>query len=162
MARKKISPKVQQATEKYLASLGSSREKLTQEQWEIIANHIRLQRITKLIVVILLIGVVINLLFACIWLKMCHESMETLISEKFSYINKFKEELSSPLQLYLVKLGVVGGLVVPSFALGCKFCIMLFLLISAVATPFEIRKNKRNLEAFIPHTQEPKTALPKQ
>jgi len=162
MAKKKISPKIQEATEKYLASLGSTREKLTDKQWEIIANHIKRQRATKLIVAILLICVVISFLFACVWLKMCHESIETLISEKFSYINEFKEELSSPLQLYLIKLGIVGGLVVPSFALGSKLVIILFFLLSAITYPFDMRREKRTIEAFIPPTQEAKTTLPKQ
>lgn len=59
MSKKKISPKIQQAAEKYLASLGSSREQLTDKQWETLAAHIKLQRNRKIgRIVFLLFGII--------------------------------------------------------------------------------------------------------
>ena len=54
MAKKKVSPKVQQNAEQYLVSLGSSRELLTDKQWEIVTNFIKAQRIRRWVTVFFL------------------------------------------------------------------------------------------------------------
>ena len=56
---KKISPKIQQAAEKYLASLGSSREQLTEEQWRVLATHIKRQpHLKRSRIVLLFFGII--------------------------------------------------------------------------------------------------------
>ena len=55
MAEKKTSEKVLAAGEKYLTSLGSSREQLTDKQWGVVVKYVKGQRITKLCVAFFLI-----------------------------------------------------------------------------------------------------------
>jgi hypothetical protein len=44
MFKRKISKKAQKAAEKYLNSLGSSREQLTDKQWNAVVNYVKRQR----------------------------------------------------------------------------------------------------------------------
>ena len=56
---KKISPKIQEATEEFLATLGSSREQLTDEQWRVLATHIKRQpHVKRSRIVLLLFGII--------------------------------------------------------------------------------------------------------
>ncbi|UCG46946.1 MAG: hypothetical protein JSU94_15785 [Phycisphaerales bacterium] len=49
---KKISPAVRAAAEAHLASLGSSRESLTDRQWQVVARHARQRRFSTLALVL--------------------------------------------------------------------------------------------------------------
>jgi hypothetical protein len=62
MARKRISPALQKAAEEYVASLGSSRARLTDAQWKIITRHISRRRFFKL-------ALAVSILYAafCFW-----------------------------------------------------------------------------------------------
>jgi len=59
MAKKTISLNVQQAAEQYLASLNSSRDQLTDEQWNTVATYIKKQRIRKRAQFVLILIVII-------------------------------------------------------------------------------------------------------
>lgn len=55
MAGKKISPKVQLAAEEFLASIGSSREQLTERQWEAVARAVKGLKTAKIAIAALLV-----------------------------------------------------------------------------------------------------------
>jgi hypothetical protein len=63
MPKKDIHPKLRKTAEEYLASLNSSQEQLTDKQWEILINHIKVEHQFKWVTPCIL---VLGLLLACL------------------------------------------------------------------------------------------------
>ncbi len=153
MTKKKISPKAQQAAEKYLGSLGSSRTNLTDKQWEIIANYVKTEKMKM--PVLLVFGIICaGLSFWAFWLG--EKGMASIIPEKahlITFVSKTGEE-STPVNPDEFKnyMKAVIGLY---WKCGSSFILAIFCFVSAfIIIPLTRRGNKRIFEAFIPRRQE--------
>lgn len=158
MFKKKISLKIQQATEKYLTSLGSSREQLTDKQWHIITKHIKIQRMTKPIVLCCLISGLVLMgvtLFYHHWAR--YEIERVTPNHPIDFhelgddgtIRVWPQEIKDYLEL----------LSSMSFHTGPAFILGVLLLVAAFAIPLTMRKNQKNLEEFIPrNNRQPSSA----
>jgi len=149
MFKRNPSPKVRQATEKYLASLGSSREQLTDKQWHIIARHVKSQRLIKPIVLCCLI-----LGLALMGITLFYNRWAAYEIERVTpnhpidlrelgddgTIRVFPQEIKDYLEL-LSSMSFHTG---PAFVLG------VFLLVAVFTVPLLIRRNRKTLEEFIP------------
>lgn len=150
---KKISPKIQQAAEKYLDSLGSSQEELTEKQREIVANCFKTRRIRVLILLVLGL-IVAGVGFWSFQLgKKALASVVPHEADKIIFVSKTGEQ-SMPVQPGDVKKYTK---VVTKLYWNCGACYVLavFFLTSAfIIVPLSIRENKKILKAFIPRRQE--------
>ena len=161
MFKKGPSPKVQQAAEKYLASLGSSRRQLTDEQWHIITKQVKSQRMVWptilccLILGIALIGITI---FYCRW---AGYQIERATPDHPVYLREAGEGGTIQLSPQEIK-DYLELLSSTSFNTGPAFILGVLLLLAALAVPSVIRRNRKKLEAFIPRpTDEPRITTPK-
>jgi len=156
MAAKKISPKVQQATEKYLASLGSSRDQLTEKQWQTIANYIRAQRMKVLFFLIF------GIIFACVsfWAYQLGNKGATLTipneADEVIFVSKADAASTEPLKAEHIRNCVqrVGAL---QWRSGMTFTIALYFLVFTFMVPFERTQMKKTLRPFIPLKQDAAT-----
>ncbi|MDD5327861.1 MAG: hypothetical protein PHY02_08630 [Phycisphaerae bacterium] len=156
MARKKISPRIQQAAEKYLDSIGASKADLSDKQWEIVADYVKAQRMV--VPLLLIIGIIS--IGVSIWsFRLGEKGMASIIPEKahlIKFISKTGEE-STPVNPDEIKnyTEVIMGLYwkCGSFFMLAGFCFMF----AFVNVPLNRRRNKRVFEAFIPHRQEDKS-----
>ena len=159
MAKKKISKKVQQAAEKYLDSLGSSREQLSDKQWEVFANYVKSRRMVVLIVTLSLGVGIFSARFSLRAFQRGNEEIASLIPEevqKVVFVSKAGEEIST-LVPGIIKLDVknaawaywqsAAGLTVAAF-------VFLQLLIYIL---LDRRNMKKTVEAFIPRKQKTQT-----
>jgi membrane-associated protease RseP (regulator of RpoE activity) len=140
MSKKKISPKVHQSAERYLASLDSSRELLTNEQWDIIVNYVKAQRMK---VPILLILGVIQLCLAFIYFQRTNKYIASIIPLTQDYIKKSVEYIRDGY-----------------FMTGSLFVLAVSSFTFVLLVPIVRGWNKRMLKPFIPHKQELKTISP--
>jgi len=163
MAKKKISLKVQQTAEKYLASLGSSREQLTDKQWETVANYVKSRPIAKLAIIFLLIFGVINACLSFWTFQLGKKGMVSIMPNETGqviFVSKAGEKSASLSRDYMNNyIKTVTDLY---WQCGSSFtlAISLFALV-LIAVPFTSRANRKLLEALIPRKQEPETASPK-
>lgn len=153
MAGKKISPKLQQITNKYLVSIGTSRADLSEKQWEIVAKHIKNQRIT--VSIILISGVIMAGL--SLWaFRLGKKGLASMIPEKTHLITLVSEtgEESAPINPEDMKnyMKAVADLY---WNCGSTFILAsIFFAQAFITVPLTRRANKKMLEAFISHKQE--------
>jgi len=162
MAKKKISPKVQEATEKYLTSLGSSKEQLTEKQWEIVTNYVKSRRVAKLTITFFLIAGIFNA-GLCYWAfhlgKHAINSMIPSETAQVTYVSKNGEK-SIPLTPASITdyMKAAANLY---WSAGSSFVLAVFFFSWFIIAPLLRRSNRKMLEAFIPHiTEEPKATTP--
>jgi hypothetical protein len=157
MAKRKISQKTQQTAEKYLVSLGSSREQLSDKQWEVFANYVKSRRMLVLIVTLSLGAGIFSGRFSLRAFQRGNEEIALLIPEevqKVVFVSKAGEEIST-LVPGIIKLDAknaalaywrsAAGLTVAAF-----FFLQLLLYIL-----LDRRNMKKTVEAFIPREQKP-------
>lgn len=150
---KKISPEIQHAAEKYLATLGSSRQQLTDEQWRVVIKHIKNRRMRGLCMFIFLCLAVLLLWLGFRAYRSAHYFLpEVLPVESVRIYQGDSETLVEPqvqeIQNY-INLSLKYGV-----KLGC-YCLMGLL---CLITPFDVwwrtRRMDKVLEAFILRKQE--------
>jgi hypothetical protein len=150
MTRKKISPRLQQAAEKYLSSIGASRADLSEKQWEIVVKHVKTQRMAVLI--LLIFGVILAGL--SFWaFRLGEKGMASIIPEKahlITFVSKTGEESASinPEDIKNYMKAVVDSY----WNCGSSFALAgLFFTYAFITIPLTKRANKKMLEAFISH-----------
>lgn len=148
MWKKQVSPKIQKAAEEYLASLNSSRERLTDAQWEVFVNHVKTERQFRWAIPFIL---VMGTLLACMTVFFFHKTSEYItyaVPEHVVYVTtEFKK---SPLEIsperirgYLEDLSSVSG-----YSIGCLLNTTLFFMIIVIR--FITRKQRRRyIEALV-------------
>jgi hypothetical protein len=156
MIKKKISPKVQQAVEKYLGSLGFSRTDLTDKQWEIITNYVKTQRMK---VPILLVFGVVSACLGFLYFQHAKSYIDYAALDEVIFISKAGKEPFISLKPDDIKKCFdyfTHGYFMAGFIFaGSVFCFTsIFILI-----PLTRRENKRMFKAFIPCKQEPENIL---
>lgn len=154
MAKKKISPKVQKAAKKYLVSLGSSREQLTDKQWQIIANYMKTER--KKVPILLVFGVVwACMCFLCF--RYAKNHIARIVPNEVVFVSKADKESTITLKPDDIKEHI-DYLRDAYFNAGSLFVLTVFMFTSVFITiPLMRRANRKMLEAFIPRRQEPQT-----
>ena len=159
MAKRKISKKVEQAAEKYLASLGSSRDHLTETQWEIVARHVKTRKAQKIGIPLFILFGVLSIFTSLYWLKLGQKATTLIIPNEVnreSIANKEIQETKYNLTADLVRI-YTKSMAFSYWMSGTKFMLMLFCFWAAfVEMPLRMRTNRKFFEAFIPHVQEPK------
>ena len=98
MAKKKISKKVQQAAEKYLASLDSSREQLTDKQWEVFINYIKTERNFKMFMPILFLLMIVMACCTIHAFKFTNKSINKIVPDEVVYVRKATDESTISLE----------------------------------------------------------------
>ena len=157
MTKKEVSPKVQQAAEKYLGSLGYSRTDLTDKQWEIIINYVKTQR---MVVPFLLVFGVVSACLGFLFLQSAKSYIAYVVPKEVIFISKAGQEPFISLKPDDIK-EYIDYFTHGYFMAGYLFMLTVFLFIFIfVNIPLTRRENKRMFEAFIPHKQEPKTTSP--
>ena len=154
---KKISPKVQLAAEKYLASLGSSKEQLTDKQWEIVVNYMKFRRTANLTIIgSLLFGVFI----ACssFWALNCgKKAIDSIVpndTREIVFISK-PGETSIPVSPDYMK-NYIKAVAKMYWHHGAEFVLAMWLF-GLAAVSISLRRDKQKmLEAFIPRSGETK------
>ena len=90
---KKISPKLQQAAEKYLLTLGSSRQYLTDKQWEIFLRHFKVERQLRWMTPFILLPFAIIMTFITfIAFRRANQTISSLVPDEVVYVRKANEE----------------------------------------------------------------------
>lgn len=160
---KKISPKIQQAAEKYLDSLGSSREQLTEKQWEVVIGYVKYRRTSKQAVVTLL---VFGTILACLALLAFQHSKKGVTSvipkevDKVVFIYKTNGESSKSLRPDDIR-NYIRATAKLSWHTGSSFVLAIFMFgFAFIIIPLLRRRNRKMLEAFIQHKQETETSSP--
>jgi len=149
MFKRNPSPKIQRATEKYLGSLGSSREQLTDKQWRIVTKHVKFQRMVKPIVLCcLMLGLMLMgiTLFYHRWARYDIERVTPNHPIDLRELGDDGTIRVYPQQIkeYLELLASMSFYTGPSFILG------VLLLVAVFAVPLRIYENKKKFEEFIP------------
>ena len=149
MFKRNPSPKIQQATEKYLGSLGSSREQLTDKQWRIVTKHVKFQRMVKPIVLCcLMLGLMLMgiTLFYHRWARYDIERVTPNHPIDLRELGDDGTIRVYPQQIkeYLELLASMSFYTGPAFILG------VLLLVAVFAVPLRIYENKKKFEEFIP------------
>lgn len=148
MFTKTISPKVELAAQEYLASMDSSRQRLTDKQWKIVVNFVRGSRLIRpLVASFLLLGIGLVCLGSLYshWTK---REIAKAVPAETIFFYKAGERVVIPLRPYEIKtyLRSLTGL---SFNTGPAFILAIFLFLSVLLIPLHKRANHRMLEAFI-------------
>jgi len=149
MFKRNPSPKIQRATEKYLGSLGSSREQLTDKQWRIVTKHVKFQRMVKPIVLCcLMLGLMLMgiTLFYHRWARYDIERVTPNHPIDLRELGDDGTIRVYPQQIkeYLELLASMSFYTGPAFILG------VLLLVAVFAVPLRIYENKKKFEEFIP------------
>ncbi len=99
MTKRKVSQKVQQATEKYLASLKSSREQLTDKQWEVLINHIKCQQIFKWAIPFFLLPLAVFHTCLTIWsFHRTNELIKLVVPDEVVYVSRASDQTPTSLE----------------------------------------------------------------
>ncbi|MHC4157967.1 MAG: hypothetical protein ACYSSO_02705 [Planctomycetota bacterium] len=151
MTRKKISQKIQQAAEKYLASHGSSREQLTDKQWEVFANYVKSRRMVVLFVTLSLAISIFNAYLSLLAFQLGNQGVSSMIpseAERVIFISKAGEEISSSVPSLLKLNAKYAGLAYWLSGLFLITAIFFFLqLLSYIL--LDRRNMKKTIDAFI-------------
>lgn len=95
---RKISPKIQHATEEFLATLGSSPQQLTEKQWEVVVNHIKYQRTIKVVLPMILLFAVFYT-WLTIWaFQRTNNLIDRAVPDEVIYVSKAGTETSIPFE----------------------------------------------------------------
>jgi hypothetical protein len=148
---RKISPKIQLAAEKYLTSLGSSREQLTDKQWEIIANYVKTRRMK---VPILLTGGIFCACMGFLYSWYAKNHIANILPDEAVFVSKANKESAITLKPDDIKEHI-DYLTHAYFMAGSLFILTVFMLGAvSICIPLMRRGNRKMLKAFIPRKQE--------
>jgi hypothetical protein len=158
---KRISPKVQRATEEYLASLGSSRKELTQEQWVILAKHVRRQRVEKFSMVLLVVVGLLKVWLTWWALQLGNVTIFSAVPknvERIIFVSDAGEQVTTVPELLKLDMKLVA--LAYCYA-GVSFVLAVFLLTGGlIFLPLDRRATKKMLEALVPRRPEGERASP--
>ena len=156
MFKRNPSSKVQRAAEKYLASLDSSRQQLTDKQWRIVTKHVETQRMVKpIILCCLILGLVLMgiTLFYHYWAKYEIERVTPNHPVDFRELGDNNDRTirlwPREIKNYLELLSSMSFHTGPAFILGT------LLLVAVFAIPLAVREHRKKLEEFIPRKNQP-------
>jgi hypothetical protein len=149
MFKKKISLKAQQATEKYLTSLGSSREQLTDKQWHIVTKHVKSQRLVRPIVLCCLILGLVLMSITFFYSRWARYEIERVTPNHPIDLTELGDDGTVRVWPQEIKdyLELLSSM---SFHTGPAFILGILLLVAVFTVPLMIRKNRKKLEEFIP------------
>ena len=163
MAKKKISEKVLAAGEKYLTSLGSSREQLTDKQWGVVVKYVKGQRITKLCVAFFLIVGLICADLSLRAFRLGSKGLSSVIPNEVTeiiFVFKAGEE-SMPLKPDDVK-DYINAAAWSYWLCGACFVLAVSFFASVlISLPLGRRLYKKMFEGLIPRKQELETTCEK-
>jgi hypothetical protein len=149
MFKRKISKKAQKAAEKYLHSLGSSREQLTDKQWNVVANYSKKQR---LIVPSLLLCGVLSAGLSFWTFQLSNKAVSSIIpseTTKVVFVFKANEEFMSQKSSSFCRR--VSAATQLYWYVGATYIITISCFIAAfITTPLARRNQKKVLNPFIP------------
>lgn len=155
MAKKKISKKVQQAAEKYLDSLGSSREQLTDKQWEATVNYVKSRQIAKVAIIFLLVFGVINACLSFWTFQLGRKGAASIVPNEAGqviFVSKAGEK-SMPINVNDIKNYMKA---VAELYWQCGSCFVLATVFFAwvlISIPLTRRANRKMFEALVPRTK---------
>ena len=154
MAKKKISPKVQHAAEKYLASLGSSREQLTDKQWEVFVNYVKVQRSFKTCMPIILLLAIICAYFTFFGFQKTNKLITRVVPDEVIYVTKEASESPISLEPDIIK-GYLERVRDLSFDTAGLFMITVMMLNVFVLRLIFKKHRLKAIEALVQRKQEP-------
>jgi hypothetical protein len=136
MTKKKIYQKDQQSAEKFLASYGTSREKLTEKQWEIVVNHFRNKRNTRVAIPLFLL-LSVFFIWLTIWsFQRTNNLIVQVVPDEVIYVSKAGTETPiaikpESIKTYLESLKkhstqITIGLIFAPFTFTMFICLSVF------------------------------------
>lgn len=150
---RKISPEIQHAAEKYLASLGSSRWQLNYEQWRVVIKHIKDRRKRGLSMFLFLCLAVLMLWSSVTKYRDAHYFLLEVLPVKSVHIYQDDSETLVEPQVQEIQNYINQSLKYGA-RIGCSCLIGLLCLINPLFIWFQPRRMDKVLEAFIPRRQE--------
>jgi len=161
MTKKESSLILQQDAEKYLASLESSREQLTTEQYEVVIDHVKSQRDSrKKILMMILLSIIAGFMAFAIYESVMKARMGGTIGENWAKYNgkpKMVVELDIKKVAFGTKFLVIYGMIIGVLTSGS-----LLLVFGAARIPSRKQRKRKILQAFIPIMERPQTTSGKQ
>ena len=156
MAGRKIYRKDQQAAEKFLSLHRTSREKLTEKQWDIVVNHFRYQRNIRVVLPMLLFFAVF-FTWLSIWsFQRTHNLLVQVIPDQVVYVSKAATESSIAIEPEDIK-AYLERLKKSSYN-SASGLILTTVMFTAFVCHFVFRKHRlKVIEAIIEFKEEPKT-----
>jgi hypothetical protein len=161
MVTKKISPKVQLAAEKYLALLGSSKEQLTDRQWQVVINYVKSQSVAKLAITFLLIFCILTAYLSFWAFKLGQKGINSIVPNQTAEIILISKsgEKSQPIKPDEMK-NYTKAIAKLYWHHGAEFVMAMFMLSLVILSFVERRAKRKMLEAFIPRAGESQTTSP--
>ena len=155
MAKTNVSGKIQQAADKYLGSLDSSRDQLTDEQWRIVVAYIKLRRTYKPQLVFLLLLSVIWAVSAFWYLYYISKLVAVVVPHETIFVSKAVDEPTIPLDPDDIQ-EFIDNAAKAYFGTGAATIAALLFFSYVVAIPIHTRHRRKILESFIPRSQQHK------
>jgi hypothetical protein len=157
MWEKQVSPKIQKAAEEYLTSLNSSRQYLTDKQWELLVNYIKTERQFRYVAPFILAMGVILICLAIFYFRTTNECITSAVPKNVVYVTNEPSQNSITLtpehiKSYLEYLREGSS----NFAINVLCAVYLFLVI---ITGLVTRKQKRKyIEALVERRDMPNSS----
>jgi len=157
MSKKKVSHKLQQGCEKYLASLGSSRDQLTEIQWEVLVNNVGVEQTFRWAIPFFILPFALFHICLTVWsVHRTNELVNLAVPNEAVYVSKTKGGLSTLLAPDQIKTYLVQ-LKKSSFN-TCAGLVNSILFSMIVIFRFVLRKHRlKVIEAVIVRKQDLKT-----
>jgi hypothetical protein len=156
MTKKNVSDKVRQAAEQYLASLDSSRDRLTDRQWRLVVSYIKLRRTYKPQLVFLLLLSLIWAVSALWYLYYISNLVTVVVPKETIFVSKSLDEPTIPLDPDDIK-HFMNNAAKAYFGAGAATIAALLFFSHVVAIPVHVRHRRKILESFIPRNRHHKT-----
>ena len=155
MAGKKIYQKDQQAAEKFLDSHLTSRENLTEKQWEIIVNHFRNKRNIRVGLPIILLSAVFHTWLAIWAFQRTNNLISQVVPNEVIYVSKAGTE--TPIAIKPESIKEYLESLKKSSSQSTAGLIIATLMFTAFICYFVFRKHKlKVIEAVIERKEESK------
>ena len=149
MAKKTISLNIQQSAERYLASLNSSRERLTDEQWETVTTHVKLQRNRKIARVVFLLVVIIFASLTIWGFCIINKRIQLYVPNGIISVTEEGSESAITLKPEEIECVISGYVRIGSIITRCFDCTVLFLFFFVI-TWIEERQRNKIFRVFMP------------
>ncbi len=149
---KKISAKVQRATEEYLGSLGWSREQLTEKQWKTVATHVKSKRYLKVVCVFSLLLVVVWIWIGTWSFGLVNDLIDRLTPEKIVYFS-YNDTASKAIEPVRIKEYLVAVKSLSFSAIG-SFAVTISLFMSMITAIISMKQRTKIVEGLLGRSQE--------